>query len=296
MNHLTRRLATLGVAGSLATGAIVAGALPAVAKTVGTPEILVTQTTSGHHTTYAYSGSHTVPAGRIKFKVIAKGAESDMQVASFNKGYSFAKLESDLATFGKSEGEMGPSKSGLAALKRAIKGTELWAGYSATSGHKASGTTVLPKGNYVLYFGSDAPKHPIAFTVTQAAGTQSKLKVSSIAATKHNTWAGAKTLPASGTLGFRNQSDYTPHFLELDHVKKGTTKKQVLEAIESESEAPPSFILKGTLDTELVGPGHQATVNYTLPAGTYVELCFFPDPKTGMPHAFMGMIGFVTLK
>jgi hypothetical protein len=33
-----------------------------------------------------------------------------------------------------------------------------------------------------------------------------------------------------------------------------------------------------------------------LPKGEYVEVCFFPDPKTGMPHAYMGMIGTVTLK
>ena len=37
------------------------------------------------------------------------------------------------------------------------------------------------------------------------------------------------------------------------------------------------------------------TVTYHLTKGEYVLLCFMPDPKTGMPHAFMGMIGIVHL-
>ncbi len=36
------------------------------------------------------------------------------------------------------------------------------------------------------------------------------------------------------------------------------------------------------------------TVNYDLPPGQYVALCFMPDPKMqGMPHAFMGMIKMI---
>jgi hypothetical protein len=33
-----------------------------------------------------------------------------------------------------------------------------------------------------------------------------------------------------------------------------------------------------------------------LPPGTYAVMCFFPDPKTGDPHAFMGMVRIVHLK
>jgi hypothetical protein len=38
------------------------------------------------------------------------------------------------------------------------------------------------------------------------------------------------------------------------------------------------------------------TVDYDLPAGQYVVMCFFPDPKMGgMPHALMGMLEMITL-
>ena len=48
--------------------------------------------------------------------------------------------------------------------------------------------------------------------------------------------------------------------------------------------------------TDAISPGYAQTLNYSLPAGEYVELCFFPDPKTGIPHAFMGMVKTVQLK
>ena len=38
------------------------------------------------------------------------------------------------------------------------------------------------------------------------------------------------------------------------------------------------------------------TVDYDLPAGQYVIMCFFPDPHMGgMPHALMGMLRMIHL-
>ena len=38
------------------------------------------------------------------------------------------------------------------------------------------------------------------------------------------------------------------------------------------------------------------TVDYDLPPGQYVVMCFFPDPKMdGMPHALMGMLEMIHL-
>lgn len=38
-----------------------------------------------------------------------------------------------------------------------------------------------------------------------------------------------------------------------------------------------------------IQPGHTQTTFENLTAGTYLLLCFVPDPKTGMPHYAMGM-------
>jgi hypothetical protein len=46
----------------------------------------------------------------------------------------------------------------------------------------------------------------------------------------------------------------------------------------------------------VISPGRSMTVDYDLPPGQYVLLCFMPDPKMhGMPHALMGMIKMVHL-
>ena len=39
------------------------------------------------------------------------------------------------------------------------------------------------------------------------------------------------------------------------------------------------------------------TVDYDLPPGQYVIMCFFPDPNMqGMVHALMGMLKMIHLK
>jgi hypothetical protein len=54
--------------------------------------------------------------------------------------------------------------------------------------------------------------------------------------------------------------------------------------------------LDGSTGTDTLTTGESQTLTYSLPKGEYVELCFFPDPMTGMPHALMGMIGIVHLQ
>ena len=50
------------------------------------------------------------------------------------------------------------------------------------------------------------------------------------------------------------------------------------------------------METGSLSPGRSMTVDYDLPGGQYVVLCFFPDPKMGgMPHAMMGMVGSFTV-
>jgi hypothetical protein len=39
--------------------------------------------------------------------------------------------------------------------------------------------------------------------------------------------------------------------------------------------------------------GHAMVLHTHIPAGEYALMCFFADPETGMPHAFMGMVKIV---
>ncbi len=104
-------------------------------------------------------------------------------------------------------------------------------------------------------------------------------------------FGGAVTLPASGTITFRNRSTTAPHFLSLQHVKEGTTRGQVLASF---STGNTSYALSGDANTDAVSPGQAMTLTYHVPKGEYVEVCFFPDLKTGIPHAIMAWSGSCT--
>lgn len=93
-----------------------------------------------------------------------------------------------------------------------------------------------------------------------------------------------------------------PHFLDLLKGPDGMTKDQVKGAVEAEMTGTP---VAGGLnpETDLVpvagasaqSAGTTTWVTFNLEPGTYAALCFFPDKKTGMPHAAMGMYNVFTV-
>jgi hypothetical protein len=242
-------------------------------------------------------GPRTFRAGRVAISLKAVGGEREMQVVSFTRGYSMAKLRADLSAFGRSEGPMGASKAGLRHLRNAVRHTHLWGGLDAPAGHTTRGTVVLPHaGTYFVYNDSNAvPSMAKKLTVRGPVAHRAKPNShKTVIATNAKRFAGASVLPAHGVITFRNASHNSPHLLGLLHVKKGTTRKQVLQALTGN--APPTFLLPGQAGTDVVGEGVSMTLRLDLPRGQYAELCFFPDLQTGMPHAFMGMIRMVTLR
>jgi hypothetical protein len=82
--------------------------------------------------------------------------------------------------------------------------------------------------------------------------------------------------------------------MELQHVKAGTTRKQVINAFSGNG--PGDFFLSGDAGTDVVSHAQTMNLKVHLPKGTYAMYCFFPDPKTGMPHFLMGMVKMVHLK
>ena len=72
------------------------------------------------------------------------------------------------------------------------------------------------------------------------------------------------------------------------------TRKQVIEGLQSHGH--PAFFLNGSAGTEFLTTGQAMNLQVDLHPGEYALMCFFPDPKTGMPHAFMGMVNIVHLK
>lgn len=99
-----------------------------------------------------------------------------------------------------------------------------------------------------------------------------------------------------------------PHFVGWAKVPDGTTREQIQEILDLELEAgmtgtPPAY---GDLNPEedfqdVVFSASQSNGTSQwlevkdVGAGTHVLICFFPDIKDGMPHAFHGMFAMVEI-
>jgi hypothetical protein len=289
----------LATAGGTALGS--AHAPHARAALIPTPKYVVTVT--GQHnapSTMAVSGPHTISAGRVALKLRAKHGEQAIEVIRIKPGYSYKKARHDFNFFGQSfASNSGPTKAELRALARVVHGVIFYGGLDSGSFKTARGTVVLSKpGHYLLVNDENGPApHPFRIKVTAKAGSRATPNVGAkVRAITAKRFRGSTTLPANGTIKFKNASTESPHFLVLQHVKDGTTRKQVIDSFHSQSNGPPPFALPENADTDLVGMGHAMTLTYNLPAGTYAEMCFFPDLQTGMPHAAMGMVRIVHLK
>jgi hypothetical protein len=162
-------------------------------------------------------------------------------------------------------------------------------------------TTRLATGTYYLmdlanYQGIGSPAFtPLVVTGGSSAGGTLRGNVSVQATSADRFVPSTTSWPHTGSYVFTNVAD-TIHFMDLQRVKPGTTDAQVQAYFGSPQQGPPPFALPGPgAGNDVVSPGNSVKVEYNLPAGTYVLLCFIADDVTGMPHATMGMHKVITL-
>ena len=83
-----------------------------------------------------------------------------------------------------------------------------------------------------------------------------------------------------------------PHEFAFARIEEGKTEADVKAVIESGGE-PPEWA-EDVAGVPALSPGESITVTRTLEPGSYVFLCFFPDPE-GTPHAALGMYELFTI-
>ncbi|MGN6474467.1 MAG: hypothetical protein ACTHK4_12580 [Mycobacteriales bacterium] len=294
-----RRHATMGAGVALVAAAGLVGvsqvsAAPALPNSTVAPTL--TARITGHG--FTLTGDRSFPSNRVKVTLHAVGNERTLQILRFKAGYTLSDLHSDLTYFFKNGGDTGkPTQAAIRHLDHAIRHTSFYGGADAGAGKTATETVVLPAGRYTFLDDSgNLPRRPrivhVPANPTGVAAPAPPTQAAQTMTTKRR-FSGPTTLPASGTISITNHSTESPHQLFLQHVKKGTTRKQVERGFQSQK--PPSFLLKGSAGADVLGKGKSQTLQYSLPKGTYAEFCFLPDPKTGVPHVFMGMIRMVHL-
>jgi len=226
----------------------------------------------------------SVRAGQITFRAVTGKGTHELQLARLRHGYTMQQAGADI----------GKAFSGdTDAIRRVDNGIDFRGGAEAHPSRPGEFTTSLARGHYVV-LDQDGPGLAMldvhgSSVKRRAPHTSSKIGVFTYG---FNTTG---TLPNSGRTLIHNSSDQ-PHFVVFQRIKNGTTRAQVKKTFSSMSEAKPSWAMGANTSSGVISPNRSERFKYSLPAGKYVLACFWPDVKTGMPHAYMGMWRIVTLK
>jgi hypothetical protein len=301
MSRIVRTSVRVGLAAAAATGLVASGITIAqaaphrpAATSSSIPSLRVAITDKGFYV----DGPREFPAGRVRISLdnARTKKEAEVEVFQLASGYTFKDLRADFKVMAPNLfAPNGNKKKGLKALNHIVDNIKAFGGLDVVAGKSAHATLLLPSsGSYVLFNDSGFPRNPHWLRVTAPSGPQTLPAAdANVVAKTNRRFGGDTTLPAKGWINFKNESTESPHFLSLQQVKPGTTRKDVISALEGNG--PPPF-LKGVAGTDALTTGQTMNVHVHVPAGTYAEMCFFPDPKTGDPHAFMGMVRIVHMK
>jgi hypothetical protein len=262
-------LAAVAVVGETAAGASERGGIPT----------RIVRMVNGH---INIDGGNTLHAGRINFKVVTGQGNHILQILRLHQGYTLQDAGQDF----------GPAFGGdLDAIHR-LDTKVTWRGGATARPHKPGFFTVtLRHGNFYMLDQNGSAVTPFR-VVGDPVSRPGVAHQSTITAFSYGFESDPETIPAAGTLYFFNQADQ-PHFLEIQHVKEGTTRSQVKHAFMSNGR--PSFILPGSTGAGVISPYFGQMMQYDLPPGEYLIACFWPAADTGLPHAFMGMFKLIHL-
>ncbi|MGD9890030.1 MAG: hypothetical protein AB7U18_01875 [Dehalococcoidia bacterium] len=78
-----------------------------------------------------------------------------------------------------------------------------------------------------------------------------------------------------------------PHEVVLMKLVEGSTLADVQAFVQGAAGPPPSIFLGGTSG---IAPDGRAWVRFDMTPGTYVAICFIPDPPSGKSHIQLGIL------
>lgn len=233
-------------------------------------------------TDFAFEIPATIRAGFVAVDLVNAGAEPHhAQLMRLNEGVTPAQFQEAL--------QKGPEAA--LPLVTLVGGP----GVVATRGRQRVSLDLVP-GTYVIACFVESPdgtphvaKGMLSiFTVTGRAGRSGQLQSAGDIVLSDFAFAFPKNFTGRGTYRVVNRGAQ-PHEVGFLRLAPGKTLEEVKAFFAGQAPAgPPPIIPAG--GTQGLHRGLSNYVRLNLAPGTYMAVCFIPDPASGKPHTELGMI------
>lgn len=164
-------------------------------------------------------------------------------------------------------------------------------------GMRENVTVNLPAGDFVM-INTDNPSAPPSFFTVSGDPTGAHDPQADYVANEHDNGSTFRfdlpttVAPGVNTIKVTNTGT-EKHEFELVFIGSHTLADVQASLQDPNSPQPPWAISSGGLNAQ--DPGMTSWVTADFQQGNYAVLCFMPDPTTGLPHAFLGMVGIVAV-
>ena len=294
MRRLTKLAAAITTAAVALVGpALVAG--PATAQ-VATPDKPVHQSITVKMTNSGFTLPKKTHAGFVTLEVSTKDATGhQFQGVQFHKGVTQAQLVADIH-------EAINPKTAAAGIRHVQRDATLVGGAMVDPSTEVEDTIPLTKGTYwffdfTQFFVPHAPTpafHRLDVDGPFVGGVPRFSAVIDQVETKAGPrFHGPDNLKDGSTYLVRNMAGEI-HELAFQRLNPGVTNKDLTLFFAGKLKKSP-FAEAASRGLAAQSPGRFQLLSFHPKAGHYAMLCFIPDDKSGIPHAFLGMHRVVDL-
>jgi hypothetical protein len=276
-----RRQAAIGVA---AAAAVVGSLVTATSAQAAAPAPVPTVVVHVNNHRVLVGSNNVIHAGRVLFKVVTGNGDHLINIARLRNGYTLPQFGNDVQNgFG----------GNTQAVRRVDRNVVFRGGAEARPNNPGAFSAELPAGRF-LFLDQNTFKYAWVQVVGKAPSRQTVPNRSRIALFSYGFDPNMQSIPHQGFTLLTNKADQ-PHFIEFQRVKQGTTNAQVRRFFKNGAQGQPSWALRASEGSGVITQGQHSALWINLPRGEYVIACFWPDFRTGMPHALMGMWKLIQL-
>ena len=252
----------------------------------------------GTGSTVSIDDAH-VHAGTVRFEVSTTGPFSAITLFSLKNGATLDQFFDDV----RNEFDFTDADNRAKGTRDARQHATFYGLADVMPGFPLTVTDDLRPGTYYL-FDLTAPPDPFAdpqvatLRVGGGWGGDGDRRADVRVRMTGDRFLAPRVWPSAGTWSLTDADD-TVHFMQLQPVDAGTTDRDVQQALEATGGLSVGELAdptRPTVGSEVLSPGIRHAVDYDLPAGRYVLLCFIADESDGMTHAVMGMHKVIVLR